>query len=66
MSLGLDFLPSVAQMCSLDIGKEVLPGDVYGFLLFGMDYEGFSRFNTEEVSDIVATIIKEMAKLPPR
>jgi len=54
-------LKAVARRVSLDIGKEFLPGDVYGFFLFGMDYEGFKRFNTEEVSDILATIIKETA-----
>lgn len=56
-------LRRIARLCSLDIGKEVLPGDVYGFTLFGMEYEGFARFTTEEIADIVATIIKEASTL---
>lgn len=56
-------LKEIADCVSRDIGKEFLPGDVYGFLTFGMDYKGLERFNTEEVSDIVATIIKEADRL---
>jgi hypothetical protein len=65
MSLGLDFLPEVARLISLDIGKEFLPGDVYGLMIFGLEYEGLKKFNTEEVSDILATYIKETSRLCP-
>jgi hypothetical protein len=59
----LQMLPELARLITLDIGKEFLPGDVYGLMLFGIDYEGLKRFNTEEVGDILATYIKELARL---
>jgi hypothetical protein len=53
-------LKKLARLCSLDIGKEVLPGDVYGIMQFGDDYDkDLTRFTQEERNDIMATIIKE-------
>jgi hypothetical protein len=38
----------------------VLPGDVYGIMQFGDDYDkDLTRFTQEERNDIMATIIKE-------
>lgn len=55
-------LKELADRISKDIGKPFEPGDCYGMMLFGSNYEGLLRFNTEEVSDIWATFIKETAK----
>ena len=54
----------LARLCSLDIGRKVEPEEVQRFFSIG-EYKlgdptwAFERFNTEDVSDIVATIIKE-------
>jgi hypothetical protein len=55
-------LKELARLISLDIGKPFLPGDCYGMMLFGPDYEGLLRFNTEDVADIWATFIKETSE----
>lgn len=59
-----DGIVKLARMCSQDIGKEVKPEEVQRFFSIGELELGdptwaFERFNTEDVSDIVATIIKE-------
>lgn len=48
-----------ARLCSEALGKEVTPRDIYGYLLHGMDCEGWNRFNTEEVAAILQIILKE-------
>jgi hypothetical protein len=55
-------LKELADCVSRDIGKPFLPGDCYGMMLFGPDYDGLKRFNTEEVADIWATFIKETSE----
>lgn len=54
-------LKELARLCTLDIGKEVLPGDIYGFLMFGDEYDkDRKRFTQEEWNDIFATLAKEV------
>lgn len=56
-------LKRIARLCTLDIGKEVLPGDVYGFMNFGKEYDTDNkRFTKEERIDIMATIMKEIVR----
>ena len=55
-------LKELAECISKDIGKPFEPGDCYGMMLFGPDYDGLLRFNTREVSDIWATFIKETSE----
>lgn len=57
----------LARICSLDIGKEVKAEEIKRYfaisvLKLGPPTMAFERFNTEDVGDIVATIIKESAK----
>jgi len=54
----------LARRCSLDIGRLVKPEEIKRYfsisiLKLGDPTWAFERFNTEEVADIVATIIKE-------
>jgi hypothetical protein len=54
-------LKELARLCTLDLGKEVLPGDVYGITMFGDDYDkDRTRFTDAERNDINATIFKEL------
>lgn len=48
----------LAELCTADIGREVLPGDIYGAAYFGWEYLE-KRFG-DDAGDIMATIIKEL------
>lgn len=58
----------LARLASLDIRKIVLPVEVRRYfaisaLKLGDPTSAFERFSTEDVADIVATIIKEAPSL---
>jgi hypothetical protein len=49
----------LARLCSEAIGKEVTARDIWGWYTHGIAGEGFLRFNTEEVGEILRVILKE-------
>lgn len=49
----------LARLCTLDLGREVTSDDVRGYLLVGAGYLTH-RFSADEISDIGATLIKEL------
>lgn len=48
----------LAELCTADVGREVLPGDIYGAALFGWEYLK-ERFG-DDANDVMCTIIKEL------
>lgn len=50
----------LARLCSLDIGRQVHPEDVRRFLLIGPAILWQRGYTEAEISDIRATLIKEM------
>jgi hypothetical protein len=52
-------LKRLARLCSADLGKDVLPGDIYGFFTFGERFLKERFPDGDDVNDIIATLFKE-------
>jgi hypothetical protein len=50
----------LARLCTLDLGREITGDDIRRYLLLGDVVFRAQGFTPEEISDILATVVKAM------